>query len=126
VRAGNAGRRAKDNVARWVVGDAAFQKSICEKDAHNRLTIARCRKEGITLEDVLRATAMKTDVDSGLILCKSKGTPHSSARMVFCFLAGGLGFPTRETGNFLGIQQAAVTNAARKGALIAKKLKIAW
>jgi hypothetical protein len=37
-----------------------------------------------------------------------------------------LGFPTRETGNFLGIQQAAVSNAACQGALLVKKRKITW
>jgi len=30
------------------------------------------------------------------------------------------------TGDFLGVQQAVVSNAARTGATIAKKLKISW
>ena len=42
-----------------------------------------------------------------------------TARMIFCFLAWELGFPTLETGIFLGIQQAAVSNAARIGASLA-------
>jgi hypothetical protein len=32
--------------------------------------------------------------------------------MVFCYLAGEPGFPTLETGNFFGIQQAAVSKVA--------------
>jgi hypothetical protein len=78
------------------------------------------------LGDVLTATARKTDVDEELILCKSKRTPQSAARMIFCYRARDLGFPTRETGNFLGIQQAAVSLAARQGALLVKKRKITW
>ena len=126
VRASNAGKRGKDSSECWVIGDAAFQKSIFEKDIHNRLTLARYRREGISLKDVLKATARKTDVEEKLILHKSKRTPHAEARMVFCFRARELGFPTRETGNFLGIQQAAVSNAARKGAVLAQKRKISW
>jgi hypothetical protein len=54
------------------------------------------------------------------------GKTVKKAQMIFCFLARELGFPTRETGDFLGIQQAAVSNTARTGATIAKKLKISW
>jgi hypothetical protein len=52
--------------------------------------------------------------------------PQTKARMVFCFFARNLGFPTRETGLFLGIQQAAVSNAARKGLELAGKMKVMW
>jgi Transposase and inactivated derivatives len=126
VRAGNAGKRDKNTADCWVLGDADFQKSVFEKDVQNRLTLARYRREGISLKDVLRATARKTEVEEKLILCKSKRTPQAAARMIFCFLARELGFPTIETGNFLGIQQAAISNAARNGAVLAQKLKITW
>lgn len=55
------------------------------------------------------------------ILQKSKRTGQSDARMFFFYFACLLDFPTRETGAFPGIQQAAVTNAARKGRQIAVK-----
>jgi hypothetical protein len=53
-------------------------------------------------------------------------TPQAAARMIFCFFARELGFPTIETGKYLGIQQAAVSKAARKGAVIAEKERIKW
>ncbi len=40
--------------------------------------------------------------------------------MVFCYAARSLGFPTKEVGAFLGIQQAAVSNAGRKGERIVR------
>ena len=126
IRASNEGRRSRNASEYWIIGDADFQKSVLEKDSQNRLALARHRRERITLDDVLSATAAKTNVDARLILQRSKGTPHSAARMIFCFIARELGFPTRETGVFLGIQQAAVSNAARKGAAIAQKRKIVW
>jgi putative transposase len=126
VRASNTGRRGKDASHFWVIGDAAFQKSVFKKDTQNRLTLARYKKEGISLEDVLKKTARKTEVNEKLILCKSKRTPQAAARMIFCYLARELGFPTRETGTFLGVQQAAVSNAARYGAVLAHKQKICW
>jgi chromosomal replication initiation ATPase DnaA len=103
-----------------------FQKSVIENDRQNRLMLARCRRENISLDDVLKATSRKTGVGAHLIRQKSKRTPQAEARMIFCFLARELGFPTLETGSFLGIQQAAVSNAARTGAVLAKKRGIGW
>jgi hypothetical protein len=60
-------------------------------------------------------------VDEAMVLCQSKRTPAAAARMILCFFARELGFPTIETGNFLGIQQAAVSHAARKGAELARE-----
>jgi REP element-mobilizing transposase RayT len=126
IRASNAGKRDKNNMGSWVIGDAAFQKSVLEKDAQFRQALARYAREGITLRDVVKETARKTGVEAEMIVCRSKGTPQAAARMIFCFLSRELGFPTLEIGNFLGIQQAAVSNAARKGAELAKKRKITW
>jgi putative transposase len=126
VRASNASKQGKDKRDYWVIGDADFQKKILEEDALHRLTLARYQKEWISLAEVLAATARKTDIAENLILRRSKRTPHSEARMIFCYLARELGFPTRETGNFLGIQQAAVSNAARQGATLAKRRNIGW
>ena len=126
LRASNRGKQDKDASGCWIIGDAAFQKSVLEKDAQNRLTLAPYKKRGISLNDVLKATAEKTAIDENLILLQSKRTPSANARKIFCFFARALGFPTLETGNFLGIQQAAVSNAAREGAVLAKKMKIVW
>ena len=84
------------------------------------------KREGIALEDVLDATAKKTALDQQLILCRSKRTAHADARMIFCYFAGEPGFPTRDAGLLLGIQQAAVSNAARRGAVLAQKRNIVW
>jgi hypothetical protein len=64
--------------------------------------------------------------DENLILFRSKRTQQVKARMMFCFLARELGFPTHATGEFLGIQQAAVSNSVHNGATIAKRLKTSW
>ena len=37
-----------------------------------------------------------------------------------------MGFPSRETGTFIGIQQAAVSHTARKGAVLVKQYGIKW
>jgi hypothetical protein len=70
-------------------------------------------------EDVLRGTARLMGIEPKLCLNKSNKTPQ--ARKIFCRFAGEFGFPTIDTGNFLDIQQAAVSNAARKGADIVKQ-----
>jgi putative transposase len=126
LRENNSGKRERNSPGCWVIGDAAFQKSVLEKDIQNRLTLTQHIKNGISLNDVLMVTARQMRVDENLILEKSKRTPQAKARMVFCFFAKRLGFSTMETGNFLGIQQAAVSNAARKGAVIAKQENISW
>jgi putative transposase len=126
LRTNNAGKRDRNTAGYWVIGDSEFQKSIIEKDRENRLTIARFRREGITLHDVLKKAAEKTGVDEAMVLCRSTRTPQAAARMILCFFARELGFPTIETGNFLGIQQAAVSHAARKGAELAREEKIEW
>jgi hypothetical protein len=46
------------------IGDSEFQRSVLEKDLQNRLALARYKKQGITLEDVLKVTAEKMDVDT--------------------------------------------------------------
>ena len=126
IRANNAGTRNRNSAGSWVIGDSDFQRLVIEKDRQNRLMLARCRRDGISLDDVLKKTAEKTGVEEQQIMCRSKRTPQAEARMVFCFLARELGFPTLITGKFLGIQQAAVSNAARKGAVLAKDGNIAW
>jgi hypothetical protein len=78
------------------------------------------------LNDVLKVTSNETGIDKHLILHQSKRTLQAKAHMIFCFRARELGFPTRETGIFLDIQQAAVSNAARRGAIFAKEDNIVW
>ncbi len=95
-----------------------------QKDTANRLTLSVYKKQGLELEDLLKKVSQKMDVSEELILRRSKRTRQVDARMVFCYVAGMLGFPTRETGAFLGIQQAAVTNAGRKGERIVKERDI--
>jgi putative transposase len=126
LRANNNGKQSKDTSGYWVIGDAEFQKSVLKKDAQNRVTLAQYLKQGISLNDVLKVTAEETGIDVRLILHHSKRTPQAKARMIFCFRARELGFPTLETGNFLGIQQAAVSHAAHQGAALAKKDKLEW
>jgi hypothetical protein len=75
------------------------------------------------LHDVLKKAAEKTGVDEHVVICRYTRTPQAAARMILCFFARELGFPTIETGN---IQQAAVSHAARKGAEIAHEDKIEW
>jgi hypothetical protein len=126
LRASNNGKQDKNSIGYWVIGDAAFQRTVLEKDAQNRIAIAQYIKHDIVLDDVLKETAKLMEIDHRLILKRSKRTPQASARMLFCFFARQLGFPTRETGNYLGIQQAAVTNAARQGSAIAQKNNFSW
>jgi len=121
VRAGNANKKDRNAPERWVIGDPEFQKSVLQRDRTNRLTLARYKKEGLTLDGLATVIAKKTGVRKDLILRRSKRTMHADARMILCHHAIALGFPTREIGAFLGIQQAAVSNAARKGEMIAKK-----
>lgn len=124
VRASNEGTYGKDKPERWAIGDAAFMQTVFKADALNRLAIARYKRERVSLEDLLRMTAEKAGVKEELILMRTKRTLHAKARMLFCFLAGTFGFPTLETGRFLGIGQAAVSNSARKGMMVAREMKI--
>ena len=110
----------------WVIGDATFQKSVLLKEQKHRLTLARYRREGISLHDVLKNVSEKMKVDAQQILRRSTRTLQADARMAFCYIAQELGFPTREVGAMLGIQQAAVTNASRKGSVIVKENNIEW
>jgi len=126
LRASNMGKQDKDTSGYWVIGDVEFQRSILKKDAQNRIMLAQYKKQGISLKDVLTVTAEEMGIDEQLILHQSKRTPQANARMIFCYLARELGFPTRETGDFLSIRQAAVSHAARHGAVIAKKENIKW
>jgi hypothetical protein len=84
------------------------------------------KREGISLEDVLRGTAGLMGIEPKLCLNKSKRTPQAQARKIFCHFAGEFGFSTIDTGNFLDIQQAAVSNVARKGADIVKQCGLFW
>ncbi|MBN1128855.1 MAG: transposase [Chitinispirillaceae bacterium] len=120
IRANNAGKRDRNTSGLWVIGDAAFQKAVIEKDAQIRLTVARHQREGLSLDDVLNEIARKTGLDAGLIKAISKRTPQALARKIFCYRARMLEYSTMEIGRFLGIQQAAVSNAARQGAALAK------
>jgi hypothetical protein len=90
------------------------------------LTLARCKKEGVSLDNLANLVAGKLDLDARQILLSSKRTLQTEARMVFCFLARQLGFPSIETGKYLGIGQAAVSCAARKGELLSQKHDIFW
>ena len=126
VRASNQGQRDKNSSGHWVIGDVEFQKTVIARDAEHRLTLARYRREGMSLETVLSETAKRTAVEARSILRRSWGTPAASARMIFCFFARELGFPTRDIGKFLGIQQAAASNAARGGAALAAERGIRW
>jgi hypothetical protein len=61
-------------------------------------------------------------VERNAFMKQEQGT--ADARKIFCYLAHAAGFPTLDIGNFLGIQQAAVSHASRKGASLAEKLSI--
>ncbi len=124
IRSSNKGRKDKSSPECWVIGDHEFQCSVVQKDTANRLTLSTYKKQGLELDDLLKKVSQKMEVPEELILLSSKRTRQVDARMVFCCFAGVLGFPTRETGAFLGIQQAAVSNAGRKGSRIVKERDI--
>lgn len=126
IRLSNEGKRDRNASGLWVIGDAAFQKKVLEREAQNRLAIARYQREGLSLEDVLKETSRKTGIEERLLRVASKRTPQAAARKIFCFRAQELQFPTSEIGRFLGIGQAAVSNASRKGADLARLQKISW
>lgn len=107
-----------------MIGDVAFQKQVHAKAQHNRVTLARYKREGISLDKLSKALSVKMKIDNTLMLYPSKKTVYADARKIICYLACTAGFPTLDIGNFLGIQQAAVSNAARKGASLAEKLSI--
>ncbi|MBD3421397.1 MAG: hypothetical protein GF398_14870 [Chitinivibrionales bacterium] len=121
VRRSNKGTKSKTSPEIWVIGDAKFQKSVIKKDIDQKLTIARFKREGIDLHGLLVRVASKMNVPEELIVFASKRTAQAEARKVFCYFAGMLQFPTRQTAAFLGIQQAAVTNAARQGRIIVQQ-----
>ena len=62
--------------------------------------------------------AMK--VSGEQVLKHSKRTDHAEARKVLFYYASMPGIPSKETGEYLGMQQAAVSHASRKGGYIAK------
>jgi REP element-mobilizing transposase RayT len=121
VRASNESVSDKDKVECWVIGDKDFQQSVLEKAKENHLSLARYRREGIDLKDLLILTSEKTGIAEHEILTRSKRSAQADARMVFCCFAVALEFPTFEIGRFLGIGQAAVSHAARKGRVIARE-----
>ena len=125
LRRGNSDRRDADDPACWVIGDSEFQKVVLQHDRERRLTIARYRAEGWTLKRVASHTAQLFGTKPELITRTSKRTVHADARKVFCFFARQLQFPTRETGDFLGIQPAAVSLSAHKGEEVARSKGIA-
>ena len=54
-------------------------------------------------------------IDRSTIQFVSKRTRQAEARKYLCFEAMNAGFPSRETGAYPGIGQAAVTSAVRQG-----------
>ena len=117
----NSGKTDRNCPAVWAIGDTAFQKTIMERDKENRLTIALYRKEQKTLEWLIKSISEKFEIKPSQLLMQSRRTSQADARKVFCHFACFFGFPTRKIGSFLGIQQAAVTNAAKKGSVIAEE-----
>ncbi len=124
VRNSNSGKKEKSSPECWVIGDLEFQRNVLLKDKSNRLSIAEFKRQGLGLEDVLENVSRKMKVPGKLILLQSKRTRQTDARKVFCYTARLLGFPTKEIGTFLGIQQAAVSNAGRKGEKIVRTERI--
>lgn len=120
VRNSNDGKKNKSSPECWVIGDLEFQRHVLSSDKANRLTIAEFKKQGLGLEDVLNKVSRKMKVTPESIMQQSKRTRQAEARMVFCYVARSLDFPTKEIGTFLSIQQAAVSNAGRKGEKIAR------
>jgi REP element-mobilizing transposase RayT len=124
VRSSNNGKKDKLLPECWVIGDHEFQRSVLQKDTANRLTLAEYKKQGLCLEVLLKKVSEKMRVSAELIKLRSKRTKQVAARMVFCYAAMHFGFPTREIGALLGIQQAAVSNAGRKGEQIVRENNI--
>jgi len=124
IRENNAGTRNRNRPECWVIGDPEFQKMILKKDRDKRCTITRFKKEGWSLDHLLEIISEKMEIPPRLLLQVSKRTTHAQARKIFCYLARALDFSTRDIGNYLGIQQAAVSNAARKGMMLAQKYQI--
>jgi putative transposase len=126
VRASNEGSSDKNKTECWVIGDADFQKSVLAKAAQTRLSLARYKREGIELKDVLQMICRRIGIGEHEMMARSTRSIQAEARMVFCYFASSLEFPTIETGRFLGIGQAAVSHAARKGKKIADQRKLDW
>ena len=61
-------------------------------------------------------------VNAQHIIQRSKRTTQANSRMAFCHIAQQIGFLKCVEGAMLGIQQAAVCSASRKGALISKQI----
>jgi hypothetical protein len=87
----------------------------------NRITIARYKRDGITLDVLAKAISKKIEIDDAFLRFPSKKTPIADAQKIFCLFASTAGFPSLEIGYFLGIQQAAVSHATRKGVPLAAK-----
>lgn len=76
----------------------------------------------MTLDEVSNALSRRVKVDNALLPFPSKRTVYAVARTFFCYPAHRAGFTTLNIGNFPGTQQAALSNAARKGAPMAEML----
>ncbi len=124
IRNSNAGKRNSAAPELWVIGDQDFQKTVLKKDQEKKCTIAAYKKLGLEFDDLLKKVCRVMEVSEELVIQKSKRTHQAKARMVLCYYAMLLGIPTREIGENLGIQQAAVSNASRKGKCIAAELNI--
>jgi REP element-mobilizing transposase RayT len=108
----------------WVIGDEAFQHHVLQKDKQKRLAVAKYLKEGLSLEDMAQRVANKFKIKIEILKMQSRRSIIAKARLVFCYLACEAGFKTKKVGDFLGIGQAAVSHAARKGLMVAKEFNI--
>ncbi len=84
----------------------------------------RIRAQGLTFESVLDRVRELTSVEPELILTKDRRLETVRARSLACYIAiEELGLTQPEIGLKLGITQAAVSIAIRRGAQIARELE---
>ena len=87
----------------------------------------RMRARGLTFESVLDRVRELTSVEPELILTKDRRLETVRARSLACYLAATeLELTQSEISLKLGMTQAAVSIAIRRGAQFARELKCCW
>ena len=107
-----------------ILGDGGFVEKVLSKAQEKLDHRYRIRSQGLTFESVLDRVRDLTSVEPQLILTKDRRNDTVRARSLACYLAAAeLGLTQPEISLKLGMTQAAVSIAIRRGAKFAKELK---
>ncbi len=107
-----------------ILGDGGFVEKVLSQAGEKLDNRYRIRAQGLTFELVLDRVRELTSVEPELILTKDRRLETVRARSLACYIATEeLGLTQPEIGLKLGMTQAAVSIAIRRGAQIARELE---